>query len=92
MRIFGFVICRQERFDDLERQSARLFFLRHHVDDLHRWCGYEFPAIRKAVEWLWQCEKNYFRGIDEPADLSLPYQISGFREVLRGSEKVNSDE
>lgn len=58
------LIC-PEAFKEADDAADRLRYLRHRLDDLKQWCGYGFPEIATAVEWMQKSERVHFMTLAE---------------------------
>ncbi len=58
------LIC-PEAFAEAEDAQDRLCFIRLRLDELRQWCGYGFPEIGAAVEWVQKRERIHFMSLAE---------------------------
>lgn len=52
-------------FEDARDAQDRLCYVRLRLSELDQWCGYGFPEIQAAVEWVRKSERVHFMALDE---------------------------
>lgn len=73
------------------KDGERLFRIRHWHEDLRTWCGFDFPEIADAVEWVNKREHVHFMPLDDyhqaaaekRLDDVMVDDIDRFREAMR---------
>ncbi len=58
------LIC-PEAFQEAADTADRLSYIRVRLDELKHWCGYGFPEINAAVEWVQKSERVHFMALAE---------------------------
>ena len=71
-----------EVFED----ERRLSYLCRRLDELDQWCGYGFPEIRAAVEWVRKSERIHFVSLPEyDAEVARAKEANDYSSIMGGN-------
>lgn len=65
--------------------EKHLWYVRNRLDELKTWCGYGFPEIAAAVEWVRKSERIHFMPLaDYHAETAKASENKDYSEIMVG--------
>ncbi len=78
-------LIRPEAFEEARDAQDRLCYIRHRLDELKQWCGYGFPEIQAAVEWVQKSERIHFMDLaDYDAEVAKARETENYAPIMVG--------